>query len=456
MAKPSSEQLQALTDKVKEVETLTEEQLQLEQQMELEAKMLWLDGRPLASHTDLVKEYAKDFELSLTKANKILDLSLKEYTIENKNIPALVKDMRMFRRTLKGEKRLEMSKSIDNLIDAYSDHLDKSIDKIYWANPYKSVIQDMTCSESNIIKLSNVQDVESKREVIDSLCKYWELKLEREGMPLNKRYVIISKEMSSAKREFKKILKTQSSTKGMKNRIKENILKSVCNSPGISSRQIHEGLPENLKNKSSPQIISKLAISQNITNVNGAYYKFNDDIKKNVWAYTAAFIDSDGYITMDRNNNPRVGLVATGERGKAFMIEMQKSLGMGRLHLDQKSPQDTRPVNRLNFYSQKDVHALLTKCRPHFRLKGPNADLLLELVRIKKGHKKEPWAKSRMGELFKLMKYHNHKDNTRFDFTAYDIDIDSISKLEDNSKMGWMDKLEMEKESANPMGVNDT
>ena len=99
---------------------------------------------------------------------------------------------------------------------------------------------------------------------------------------------------------------------------------------------------------------------------------------------------------------------------------------------------------------------MLTKCRPHFRLKGPNADLLLELVRIKKGHKKEPWAKSRMGELFKLMKYHNHKDNTRFDFTAYDIDIDSISKLEDNSKMGWMDKLEMEKESANPMGVNST
>lgn len=452
MAKPNSEQLQALTDKVKEVEFLTEEQRQLEQEMELEAKMLWLDGRPLSNYTDLVKEYAKDFELSLTKANKILDLSLKEYTIENKNIPALVKDMRMFRRTLKGEKRLDMSKSIDNLIDAYSDHLDKSIDKIYWANPYKSVIQDMTCSESNIIKLSNVQDVESKRQIIDSLCKYWELKLERDGIPLNKRYVIISKEMSNAKREFKKILKSQSSTKGMKNRIKENILKSVCDSPGISSRQIHEGLPENLKNKSSPQIISKLAISQNITNVNGAYYKFNDDIKKNVWAYTAAFIDSDGYITMDRNNNPRVGLVATGERGKAFMIEMHKSLGMGRLHLDQKSPQDTRPVNRLNFYSQKDVHALLTKCRPHFRLKGPNADLLLELVRIKKGHKKEPWAKSRMNELFKLMKYHNHKDNTRFDFTAFDIDIDSISKLEDNSKMSWMDKLEIEKERANPMG----
>ena len=61
-----------------------------------------------------------------------------------------------------------------------------------------------------------------------------------------------------------------------------------------------------------------------ITNIEGKYYKINSEIKKNVWAYTAAFIDSDGYITMDRNHNPRVGLVATGDRGKAFMTEIHK------------------------------------------------------------------------------------------------------------------------------------
>ena len=219
MATPNSEQLQALTDKVKEVEELTAEQRQLEQEMELEAKMLWLDGRPLSSHSDLVKEFAEDFNMSYTKADRILDLSLKEYTIESKNIPDLVKDMRMFRRTLKGEKRLDMSKSIDNLIDAYADHLDKSIDKIYWASPYKSVIKDMTCSESQIIKLSKIQDIDTKRQVIDSLCKYWEHKLEIKDMPLNKQYISISKEMTSAKKDFKRIIKSQSSTKGIKKRI---------------------------------------------------------------------------------------------------------------------------------------------------------------------------------------------------------------------------------------------
>ena len=132
----------------------------------------------------------------------------------------------------------------------------------------------------------------------------------------------------------------------------------------------------------------KIAVGNDITHVDGSFYKFNDDIKKDIYAYTAAFIDSDGYITMDKNHNPRVGLIATGNRGKAFMLEMKKSLGCGRLHLDQKSPQDTRPVNRLNFYSAADVNEILTKCLPHLKLKKANAEILLELLRMKKSHKK--------------------------------------------------------------------
>ena len=228
----------------------------------------------------------------------------------------------------------------------------------------------------------------------------------------------------------------------MKHKLKKSILKSVCENPGISARELHEQLPHNLQRKSTPNMISKLATTQHITNVNGAYYKLDDDIKKDIWAYTAAFIDSDGFITIDKNLNPRVGLVATGDRGKAFMLEMHKSLGMGRLHLDQKSPQDTRPVNRLNFYSQGDIHDLLTKCRPHFKLKSKNAETLLELVRIKKGFKSQKWSKNRMRELYKLMKYYNHSDNVNYDFGKYDIDIENIQKLEDNNKMSIMDDLE--------------
>ena len=145
---------------------------------------------------------------------------------------------------------------------------------------------------------------------------------------------------------------------------------------------------------------------------------------------------------MDKSFNPRVGLVATGDRGKAFMIQIQKELGIGKLHLDQKSPQGTRLVNRLNFYSQSDVHELLTKCRPHFRMKGKNADLLLELIRMKKSYKKADWYKERCDEIFKLMKYENHKDHVNYDFSKYGVDIETVAKLHDNCKMSTMDDLE--------------
>ena len=201
-------------------------------------------------------------------------------------------------------------------------------------------------------------------------------------------------------------------------------------------------MPSPLFKISSPNSISKSIKKLDIVSANGKYYKVPSMIKKNIWAYTAAFIDSDGYITLDRNMNPRVGLVATGERGKTFMQEMHKSIGYGRMHLDQKSPQDTRLINRLNFYSQADVTALLTKCLPHFRLKKGNAKLLLELIRMKKSYKKSDWYKGRCDEIFKLMKWENHKDHVGFDWAKEGIYLDDIAKLQGNCKMSVMDSLE--------------
>ena len=140
--------------------------------------------------------------------------------------------------------------------------------------------------------------------------------------------------------------------------------------------------------------------------------------------------------------NPRVGLVATGERGRAFMEEMHKSIGFGRMHLDQKSPQQTRLIQRLNFYSQNDVREFLTKCLPHFKLKKGNAKLLLELIRMKKSYKKEDWYKGRCDEIFKLMKWENHKDHVGFDWSKEGIDLENISKLQGNCKMSVMDSME--------------
>ena len=414
---------------------LLNQQADIEQEIE-EISTAWLEDKPIRSHEDIAKDYAKEFNMNLTDAKKMLDVYPNKYQIQGHDIPSVIKEMRIHRRTLKGENKIKFTNAIDNVIDGYTDYLNKCIDSIYWVSKYKAPIKSMTCSETDLLKLSKINDEDTRRNVIDALCKNWEANLDMKGKYYGKEYAESLKKATKAKREFKAILKETSINPSTKAVVKAEIVKSVCNNPGISAREIHESLDKNLYDKTSSAVIAKLAKEENITSVNGAYYKFNDEIKKNIWAYTAAFIDSDGYITMDKNHNPRVGLVATGERGKAFMTEMYKSLGnIGRLHLDQKSPQDTRPVNRLNFYSGSDIKKLLTNCMPHFRMKGPNAKVLLELIKIKKQDKKESWFKQRKDELFKLMKYHNHKDNTNFNWNEWDIDIDSISKLEENSKM---------------------
>ena len=219
-------------------------------------------------------------------------------------------------------------------------------------------------------------------------------------------------------------------------------MKAVCENHGIGARLIHDMMPTDLHKASSPSVISQEIKKLGIVSVDGAFYKIPNEIKKNIWAYTAAFIDSDGYITLDRKMNPRVGLVATGERGKAFMQEMHKSIGLGRMHLDQKSPQDTRLINRLNFYSQDDVASLLTKCLPQFRLKKGNAELLLELIRMKKSYKKADWYKGRCDEIFKLMKWENHKDHVGFNWAKENINLDDIQKYKDNCKVSVMDSME--------------
>ncbi len=423
-------------------------------QNELELSKIWLYSQPLDSHENIVKNYAKKNSMSLTDANKRLEVIIKRYEIEGNDIPDIIKQMRMLRRNLKGEKRMEMSKAIDSLIDGYSDHLDKSIESIYWISKYKPAVKDMMLSESDLIKLSKINDYDTRAALIDEVCKYWEAKLFRKGMKLDSEYAQLTKKMNVAKKGFKDIYKKYNTTSA-KEELRDTITKMVCEYPGISSREIHDKLPVNLMRKSTAPMITTIAKSQNITNVDGMLFKLSDDIKKDIYAYTAAFIDSDGFITMDKNSNPRVGLVATGDRGKAFMLEMHKSLGGGKLHLDEKSPQDTRLINRLNFYSQKDVFDLLTKCRPHFRLKGEQADILLELIRIKKGYKKESWARSRIGELFKLMKYENHKDNRKFDWGKYDIDLDNIAKYRENSKLHLMSDLDSIKKENLDNAIDD-
>ena len=441
-AAPLMEELAGIIREEDKTKDSIEEQLQVKVFKDKEEKMF--TSYIMSEHEEIVK-LSNTHNINASDARKRLSSFPDEYVVQEHSIPDLVRKMRKSRRALKGEYRTKMSKAIDTMIDAYSDHLHKCIDSITWLNEYKIPLLKMRYNEKDLSKLHKMKTIELRRETIDALCKYWEAELRQNGMAYGKEYSDIHKEMRSAKKDFRNAIAKitdQSITKTKKQRQEDFILKSVCENPGINAKGIHERMPTPLHKSSSPNSISKTIKKLEITSVQGSYYKLPSMIKKNIWAYTAAFIDSDGYITLDRNMNPRVGLIATGQRGRAFMEEMHKSIGYGRMHLDQKSPQQTRLIQRLNFYSQEDVTNLLTKCLPHFRLKKGNAKLLLELIRMKKSYKKADWYKPRCDEIFKLMKWENHKDHVGFDWLKEGIYLTDIAKLQGNCKMSVMDNLE--------------
>ena len=428
-------------DKLRELANLKDEEEEI--RGELQAQK-WVSTLPVMSEYEATISVSKKYNINITEAKAQLDTFPKKYMIENKTIPDIVKELKKHRRTLKGEEKIDFTKGIDNLIVQYGNHLSNCIKSIYWLSPYETPLRNMRYTEGDLKKLHSVKDLDTRRGVIDALCKYWEAELHR-GNNYDSEYSSLTKTMTNAKKDFRKIV-TNIPNHIVKNNISkqldDTILKQVCENPSISSRLIYDKLPTKLHRRASPQIIAKRAQRLGITNIEGELYKLPNAIIKDLHAYTAAFIDSDGYITMDRNYNPRIGIIATGNRGKAFVTELHKELGCGKLHLDQKSPQATRAVQRLNFYSQDDITKLLSKCRPYFRMKGDNADILTELIRIKKNHKKEPWAKERMAELFKLMKWANHADHVNYDFSKDDIDVENIAKYKGNNKMSVMDELE--------------
>tara|TARA_R100000458_G_C8126324_1_gene143146 strand:- start:211 stop:651 length:441 start_codon:yes stop_codon:yes gene_type:complete len=61
---------------------------------------------------------------------------------------------------------------------------------------------------------------------------------------------------------------------------------------------------------------------------------------------------------------------------------------------------------------------------------------------MKKSYKKADWYKQRCDEIFKLMKWENHKDHVGFDWLKEGIYLDDIQKFKNNCKMSVMDELE--------------
>jgi len=132
-------------------------------------------------------------------------------------------------------------------------------------------------------------------------------------------------------------------------------------------------------------------------------------ILKDPWAYTAGFLDADGYITITKRGEPRAGIIATGDRGRLHCEQLHKILDCGVLQVDLKLHKNSRrSQHRLQFYSKDDLQKLLQKTRPHLRLKTKQADCVLELLDLR--GRTSDLVKQRRDDLYRLVKWENWRD----------------------------------------------
>ena len=392
--------------------------------------------------TEVIKDISANLKINFTDAREHISKMPEELLIEEKTIPEVVKELRYMRRTLKGKPREKMASTINHLIKAYTEHLDKSLDCVYWLQPFKKSVRMLTPDIKMMKKFYHIKDGETRQKIIDNLVKMWEADIEKSSLDYGEEYTSAVIKLKSSKKEIKSILKEishQSIRKPRQQVLEDMLVKTICNNPGITSNTIHSLLPSTYHRSTTPQTISKMLKKVQAINVGGEYYIFSDAIKKDLYSYVAGFIDSDGYITMDAKYAPRVGMIATGDRGKAFFKEMENQLKIGRLHLDQKVGENNRSQHRLNFYSQGDISKLLEKTIPHLRMKKEQGRLIQEAIMIKQKFSKEEWAKPRLEEIFKLIKWENWKDAAnKIELQKYNIQEEDIIKYRENSRWDYM------------------
>ena len=160
--------------------------------------------------------------------------------------------------------------------------------------------------------------------------------------------------------------------------------------------------------------------------VRNTYVVISSDglVMKDVWSYSAGFIDADGYITITERGEPRAGMIATGDRGKVHCEDLFKTLECGILSTDNKVYKDNqRSQHRLQFYSKADLRKLLGGVSPHLKMKSIQAKAVLAYIDEK--------DKTRKQELKRLVRYENWKDDkkkSRALLDGWGIDMDTIGK----------------------------
>jgi len=342
-----------------------------------------------------------------------------------KSASELIKDLRMKRRVHK-----QFSGDIDQLIDAVRKakeaEIESVLDNLQWASEHLDAIRGLGITDRD---LKALRKYGTNREIsLKQACIQW-------GNANNviKRLSQIEGEWDNEQRDlWVESVSKRKESKGMwtttlhqvdsLNKSESAYLNAAVDILGHKGSMDSRTLLENMsymdgRNKSfSVQKLSALlktyGLEYNIIKHRDRWELLptdSSDIIKDPWAYAAGFLDADGYITISKRGEPRAGIIATGQRGKAHCEQMHDLLGCGVLQLDLKVHKTSKKSqHRLQFYSADDLRRLLQGTKPHLRLKKKQAESVLELLNLR-GRNGDMITKRR-DELFKIVKWENWHD----------------------------------------------
>tara|TARA_R110000787_G_scaffold233576_4_gene340498 strand:+ start:93 stop:1610 length:1518 start_codon:yes stop_codon:yes gene_type:complete len=344
-----------------------------------------------------------------------------------KSAESIVKDLRHARRTNK------MVKSeIDDLINAVrlmkQHEVNETLKSVSWTHNYTDTIKSMGLNDRDLKSLYTYGD--TRKSALVRACLAWEdanaridnlIENGNDWTSLEKQSWVqahddkdaAKKSWSSALHVLDSLNKSEMSWLSMAaNQLEHNgqmDARTMVANLVASGHSVKKMTPAKLSGLMK-SYGSEVGIIKGVTRNQWMIQKQNGElIIKDPWAYAAGFIDADGYITITKRGEPRVGLVATGERGRVHCEQLHKTLGCGILQLDLKVYKTSvnKSQHRLQFYSKKDVREVLKGIMPHLRLKKNQAESVLEFIDVPS---KGMIAKQRRRQLTKLVKWDNWSD----------------------------------------------
>jgi len=361
---------------------------------------------------------------------------------------SIVKDLRRARRDNKMVKE-----DIDNLIDAVRlmkiAEVNDTISSLSWVDGHEDTIKSLGLSDRNLRSLQRFGEV--RKASLLRACLAWEASNDRietmitnesQWTPLEKQaWVKAQNDRDDAKKQWRTCLhvldglnKSEMSWLTLASNQLEKY--SEMDTRTIVSNLISSG--HAVKKLTPPKLGGLLTTyGEELGIIKGAkrghwmiQKEDGDLIIKDPWAYAAGFIDADGYITITKRGEPRVGIVATGNRGRIHCEQLHKTLGCGILQLDLKVyKEDQRSQHRLQFYSKNDVRDVLKGILPHVRLKKEQTKAVLEYLDTPRSGN---IAKQRRTQLERLVKWENWSDKKGDELLVdWDVSAEDVESWRD-------------------------